>query len=140
MMSIEQEVAELEHLPLFAETDRSRLRLIAMGADRVSFRAGETLIRKGEPSQFVLIILSGKAIGQGHSEPLALVGAIGTLLRKPHPLTVIAATDIVALRLNEIDFQTIIEGCAQTAMAVMRELARIIEAYVARTGEANSIA
>jgi CRP-like cAMP-binding protein len=128
-MSIEQEVLKLSQLPLFAETEPARLRLLAMSADKVTFKAGETIISRGDAPKEVLLLLSGRAVAKNDLELQVLIGSVGVFLRKPQPATVTAATDVEALRLTRSEFMACIEHCHQTALAIIREYARRIDQF-----------
>ncbi|WP_284180289.1 cyclic nucleotide-binding domain-containing protein [Rhabdaerophilum sp. SD176] len=124
-MSIDDEVSQLQRSPIFANVERSRLKLLALNAESALFSAGDAIIQMGGPPDAIYVVLTGKVgIPNGDIEIGHLVGLVGGLLRRPHAVSVHAQTAVHALRLPISVFMELMEHCPQTALAVMRELAR----------------
>lgn len=124
-MAIDQEVSLLQQSPIFQGVDPAKLRLLAVSADHVSFEPGERIYARGDTSDEVLFILSGEAeTDEGYPLP-AVVGHVGTLLRRPRPRSIRAKTRIEALRLDREGFVNLIQHCSAFSLAIMTELARL---------------
>jgi CRP/FNR family transcriptional regulator, cyclic AMP receptor protein len=125
-MLIDDEAAKLQVAPIFQGVDIQRLRRFAMSADIVHFEPDETIMTQGEPSDYVLFILEGRAVVFGNVEIKTMIGHLGVLLDRPRTTTVTAATQVEALKLDRDTFLTLLKGCDQISLAVMRDLARIV--------------
>ena len=124
-MSIDDEVVLLQRSPIFAGVEKSRLTLMALNADRAVFAAGRTILERGASSDWVYVVLKGKVRTDNPDITISgLIGIVGSLLRKQHEVNIYAETDVQTLRIPNETFIEIVENCPQTAMAVMRELAR----------------
>src|SRR5512145_696714 len=60
-MSLDQEVALLRNIPLFAKIDPAKLKLLAFASERTMFAGGETLFRQGDAGDAAYIIIEGEA-------------------------------------------------------------------------------
>lgn len=134
-MDIEDEVAALQRTHLFRGVDAARLRLIAISADRVKFKAGELIYAPDEPSEDVLLILSGTVRTEPGIKLETLVGHIGALLKRPRVTSVHADTDIEALRLGRDDFFSQLQSCNQFSLSVILELAQTLDGLLHSQGE-----
>ncbi len=136
-MTIEAEVKTLQKLPMFSNLDVAKLKLVAMISDRVTFRAGETVFHRGDPSDSAYIVLEGsvRLIGEEEFklEPnpcrtgVMLLGEVGILCGRRRGITVIADTDLTALRIQREDFLRLIRETPDFGFAVMRELAEQLD-------------
>src|SRR5271168_4626176 len=119
-MSLKEEVEILRNIPLFANIEASKLKLLAFTSERLTYHAGETLFRQGEPGDAAYIILSGEAnvvVGTTNG-PLtvaklgrnAVVGEIAILCDVPRTATVKAETEVVTLRISkDLFFRLVME-------------------------------
>ena len=99
-MNLEQEVAILRRVPLFAGIDNAKLKLMAFASERMDFKPGQALCRQGEPGDCAYIILSGQAAVTIDTDngPLQvaevganeIVGEIAILIDVPRTATVAA--------------------------------------------------
>jgi len=60
-MSLHEEVDMLKRIPLFAQIEPPKLKLIAFSSERVAFDAGHTLFRQGDAANAAYVIVEGKA-------------------------------------------------------------------------------
>ena len=60
-MSLIEEVDLLKKIPLFANIEVSKLKLLAFTSERVKFGAGETLFRQDDMGDAAYIIMDGEA-------------------------------------------------------------------------------
>lgn len=108
-MQLDMLVMPLLRAPLFMDMTTTQLKTLALGAERVSFRAGEALITAGEPGEAAFLVVSGEvSVKDGAAEvdrdiPLGmgtLVGEMAMLVETVHSTTVVADTPVRALMLS----------------------------------------
>jgi CRP-like cAMP-binding protein len=58
-MTIDEEVALLRKIPLFAKVDPAKLKLLAFASERAVFAPGEILFHQGDPGDALFIVTSG---------------------------------------------------------------------------------
>lgn len=95
--------------PLFTGLAPLQLKVLALTAERISFRDGETIIRSGEEGDAAFLIVSGEVTVDladdmsGERAVLAagtLVGELAMLIETEHGSTVKAAGSVNALRFS----------------------------------------
>jgi len=145
-MSLKEEVEILRNIPLFANIEASKLKLLAFTSERLTYHAGETLFRQGEPGDAAYIILSGEAnvvVGTTNG-PLtvaklgrnAVVGEIAILCDVPRTATVKAETEVVTLRISKDLFFRLVMEFPQIGIEIMRVLANRLERTTVQLREA----
>jgi CRP-like cAMP-binding protein len=144
-MSLESEVRSLQEVPMFRDIEPARLKLMAFASDRVSFATEETLFRQGDPSDSAYVILDGQADVRLNTKDKffsvatlgksAIVGEMGVLTGSPRSATVVASTDLVALRIRKDVFFDMVREFPAMAISVMRDLAGRLERTNARLAE-----
>ncbi len=119
IIAIDPEFEFLKQLPLFAELSLEELRAIHTQTERVRFKAGETLIRRGTPGTALFIITRGKvkvATRDAQDKELILVelesGAyVGEMSLIDAALTsadVVAVEEVGAFRLSQEHFRELL--------------------------------
>jgi len=141
-MNLEQEVAILRRVPLFAGIDNAKLKLMAFASERMDFKPGQALCRQGEPGDCAYIILSGQAAVTIDTDngPLQvaevganeIVGEIAILIDVPRTATVAATSDVSTLRITKDLFFRLIRDFPEIGIQVMRVLATRLERLTAR--------
>ena len=136
-MSLTKEVELLKKIPLFANVETSKLKLLAFTSERVSFDAGERVFEQDEIGDAAYIIVDGEAdvIVRGPAGPVVLarvakndfIGEIAILCDVPRTATVQATTDLVTLRISKDLFFRLITEFPQMAVEIMRVLAHRLE-------------
>ena len=136
-MSIAEEVELLKRIPLFANIETAKLKLLAFTSERVTFAAGEVLFEQNEMGDCAYIIMEGEAdvIVGTPAGPLVVarvgkndfVGEIAILCDVPRTATVRARTDLVTLCIAKDLFFRLITEFPDMAVQIMRELARRLE-------------
>ena len=145
-MSLKEEVEILRNIPLFANLEGSKLKLLAFTAERLTYHAGQTLFRQGEPGDAAYIILAGEAdvvVGTPNG-PLsvaklgrnAVVGEIAILCDVPRTATVKAETEVVTLRITKDLFFRLVMEFPQIGIEIMRVLANRLERTTVQLREA----
>jgi len=136
-MSIKEEVDLLRRIPLFANVEPSKLKLLAFTSERIAFEAGHILFNQGDTGDAAYIVIEGEAevLVNGPVGPIqvavlgrnAIVGEIAILCDVPRTATIRARERLVCLRISKELFLRLINEFPQIAVAVVRELAHRIE-------------
>jgi CRP/FNR family cyclic AMP-dependent transcriptional regulator len=137
-VSLREEVDLLRRIPLFANVEPSKLKLLAFTSERIAFEAGHVLFRQGDAGDAAYIVIEGEAevLVDGLSGPVlvavvgrnALVGETAILCDVPRTATIKARQRLVCLRISKELFVRLINEFPQIAVAVVRELASRVEA------------
>ena len=146
-MTLQQDVEVLRKIPLFAKIEPARLKLLAFTSEHVEFRAGEAVCRQGDPGDAAYIVLDGTAdvVVQGEGGPMTvatigrndIVGEIAILCDVPRTATVLATTQLVALRVSKDGFFNLVTQFPQVGVEVMHELAARLHQTTTRLTEAS---
>ena len=146
-MSLEQEVEVLKRIPLFANVDASKLKLMAFASERLVYDPTQPLFHQGDPGDAAYIIVEGKAdvMVKTPSGPLKvaevgrndLVGEIAILVDIPRTATVVATERLVTLKLTKDLFLQMITDFPQMAIEIMRVLAQRVESTTANLRQAR---
>jgi CRP-like cAMP-binding protein len=136
-MSLAEEVEALKKIPLFANIELSKLKLLAFTSERLAFRGGEVICQQGEMGDAAYIIMDGEAdvIVEVDGEPRTVttlgkndfVGEISILCDVPRTATVKAKSDVTTLMITKELFFRMVTEFPQMAVEVMRELALRLE-------------
>jgi CRP/FNR family transcriptional regulator, cyclic AMP receptor protein len=137
-VSLREEVELLQRIPLFANVEASKLKLLAFTSERIAFETGQVLFRQGDTGDAAYIIIEGEAevLVNGASGPIQvavlgrndIVGEIAILCDVPRTATIKALKRLVCLRISKDLFLRLINEFPQIAVAVVRELASRVEA------------
>src|SRR3546814_708722 len=149
-VGLAEEVELLRKIPLFANVELSKLKLLAFTSERVTFRAGEVLFHQNDIGSSAYIIIDGEAdvIVERPSGPLTVarvrqndfVGEIAILCDVPRTATVVARTDLTTLCISKDLFFRMITEFPQMAIAIMRVLANRLEMTNRQLRETTEIA
>ena len=60
-MSIEQEVEILRRIPLFANVEPAKLKLMCFASERITYKSGQSLFEQGDIGDAAFIIIEGTA-------------------------------------------------------------------------------
>jgi CRP-like cAMP-binding protein len=134
----ELELKLLRGLPRFRDVDIPKLKLMAMTGERLQLEPGEVLLREGDISDCVYIVLAGEAdvtritngvpILLSTMAPGAIVGESGVVLDQPRAATLTARSPLTVLRLDASTYLDLIRQVPQLALATIRDLAaRLVE-------------
>ncbi|MEO1250232.1 MAG: cyclic nucleotide-binding domain-containing protein [Pseudomonadota bacterium] len=136
-MSLAEEVDLLKRIPLFANIETSKLKLLAFTSERVHYKAGEVLFEQNAVGDSAYIIIDGSAdvLVETPSGPKTVatvskndfVGEIAILCDVPRTATVRAATELTTLRITKDLFFRMISEFPQMAVEIMRVLAQRLE-------------
>jgi len=136
-MSLQQEVDLLRKIPMFANIEAAKLKLLAFTSERLSYSEGDVLFRQGDAGDAAFVIVSGQAQVSIDTDngPLVVarlsdhdfVGEIAILCNVPRTATVTATTSLDALRISKDLFFRLVKEFPEIAIEVMRELAQRLE-------------
>jgi CRP-like cAMP-binding protein len=137
-MSLEEEIRHLRQVPIFANLDTAKLKLLAFTSERLTFQTGQVVFEEGERGDSAFVILKGTArvsIQSGQQILLIanlgqneLVGEIAMLCDVPRTATVTASSELTVLKVTRDVFFRLVRDYPDIAIEVMRELARRLEA------------
>ena len=137
-MSLSEEVELLRNIPLFANIEPSKLKLLAFTSERIAYGQDQILCRQGEIGDAAYIIIDGEAeiLVDTPSGPMAvatvgrndIVGEIAILCDVPRTATVKAKTKLETLVISKDLFFRLIMEFPQIGIEIMRELASRLEA------------
>lgn len=133
-MTLQQDVEALRKIPLFAKIEPVKLKLLAFTSEHVEFMEGDAICKEGEVGDAAYIILDGAALvlvgtPSGPVEVAQvgrndIVGEIAILCDVPRTATVLAATDVVTLRISKDGFFNLVTQFPQIGVEIMHELAQ----------------
>ena len=110
-MSLAEEVELLRKIPMFANVEISKLKLLAFTSERVAFHAGDVLFQQNEMGGSAFIIVSGEAdvtvdtpggpLVVAHVGRNDFIGEIAILCDVPRTASVVARTDMTTLCISK---------------------------------------
>lgn len=144
-MSLNEEVEILRNIPMFANIESSKLKLLAFTSERHTYGEGEFLFRQGDEGDSAYIIVDGEAdviidtdegpLTVAHFRKNALIGEIAILTDVPRTATVQATTRLDTMVVSKELFFRLVMEFPQIGVEIMRELAKRLEATNARIRE-----
>ncbi len=147
-MGVEEEVKVLQRIPLFANIDAAKLKLMAFASERLSFTPGQYLCKQGDVGDAAYIIIDGDAdvVLETGSDNITvasvgkndIIGEIAILLDVPRTASVVATSDVIALKVTKDLFFRMATDFPEMSVEIMRVLAHRLEAANARLREKAS--
>jgi len=140
-LSLNDDIALLSLVPLFADIDDDKLRLIAFGAERRRLNKGQQLFREGAPADCAFAIASGavtltRNLVDGSVEVVDTVGR-GTLLSElamisfvERKFTATAEEDSEVIRINRPLFRRMLEEYPEVAVVVEGRIKANLQAMI----------
>lgn len=132
-MTLETDMGCLKALPLFKDMPASRLKLVALMGERLSFPAGAALVRDAERPDGVYVILEGDVeFAQNHAdgtgrrfqkEAGSIIGDVSLLSGQRFLGKVSAKTEVLALRIPRDLFFELLQTVPEFSLAICRDLA-----------------
>ena len=136
-MSLKDEVELLRRVPVFAQIEPAKLKLLAFTSERIAYEAGKILFHRGDMADAAYIIIEGEVevMVDGPAGPVTvamigkndIVGEIAILCDVPRTATVKAASELVTLRISKELFFRLIVEFPQIGIEIMRVLAERLE-------------
>jgi len=136
-MSLKQEFEVLRRVPMFAEIEPAKLKLLAFMSERVGFDPGKRLMQQGDLADAAYLIIDGHAdvILETPAGPVIvatlganeIVGDMGILGNVPRTATVRAKDRLIALRISKEPFMRMVREFPTMAVSIMQELAQRLD-------------
>ena len=147
-MSLNEEVELLRSIPLFANVEPSKLKLLAFTSERLTFQEGQDLCKQGDVGDAAYVVVDGTAdvvidLPDGGTLTVAqigrnaFVGDMAILCDMPRTATITATAKLDTLRISKDLFFRLINEFPTMAVEIMRELARRQDATNQQLTEAN---
>jgi CRP-like cAMP-binding protein len=139
-VSIEQEVEILRKIPLFANIESAKLKLMCFASERITFKEGQSLCEQGDIGDAAYIIIEGTAdVIVIRDTPLVvaqvgkndIIGEIAILVDIPRTATVTATSELTALKITKDLFFRMVTDFPEMGVEIMRVLAQRLEATTA---------
>ena len=137
-MSLKEEFELLRRVPIFAEIEPAKLKLLAFMSERVGFDPGKRLVQQGDPADAAYLIIDGHAevVLETPAGPVVVatlganetVGEMGILGDVPRNATVRAKDRLIVLRISKDPFMRMVREFPNMAVSIMRELAQRLDA------------
>ena len=137
-MSLKEEFELLRRVPIFAEIEPAKLKLLAFMSERVGFDPGKRLVQQGDTADAAYLIIDGHAevILETPAGPVVVatiganetVGEMGILGDVPRNATVRAKDRVIVLRISKEPFMRMVREFPNMAVSIMRELAQRLDA------------
>ena len=128
--TMDDKVALLRAVPLFAELDDRSLQAIATLAREVDARAGDVVMREGESGESFLVIVEGtlrvEQAGRDIRSMMAggFLGEIALLEHGPRTATATCVTDCRLLSLGHFEFDRLMATFPDVRTKVLAAIAR----------------
>ncbi len=148
-MSIEQEVEILRKIPLFANIDPAKLKLMCFASERLTFQEGQSLFDQGDSGDAAYIIVAGAAdviVTTDKPSVVAkvakndIIGEIAILCDVPRTATVTATSELTTLKITKDIFFRMVTDFPEMGVEVMRVLAHRLENTTADLMKARAAA
>jgi CRP-like cAMP-binding protein len=135
-MTIEDDIAFLERLPILRRLGAPALRILAIGVESYSVAAGDTLFAAGDVADCAYVIRQGAVMlypaGGNEGGMIAdagmLLGESALLTETRRPVTAVARDNVIVLRISRAMFLKVLESFPDAA-------ARLRELIAGRTNE-----
>jgi len=123
-----QVLAALGRVPRFAGLGKRHLRKIAGASTIAHVAAGQHILREGFSAEAFYVILEGEAVVTGPPTSSRLgpgdsCGELGLLDGAPRSASILAETDVVAVRLPRKEFLDLVDHRPEIARALLADLA-----------------
>ena len=129
----ERVLSALKNCPLFRALKPEQIPQLAKAGEIVRFEAGDTVIVQGEASDSFFVIMegdaavsidrNGEAVGLGSVPTPVSVGEVGLLLGEPRTATVIARSEVLALKFTARAFEAMFKKIPEFGVALSSGLA-----------------
>jgi CRP/FNR family transcriptional regulator, cyclic AMP receptor protein len=136
-VGLQQEFEVLRRVPVFAEVEPAKLKLLAFMSERVGFDDGKILCRQGDPGDAAYLIIDGQAdiVLEGPAGPVTvatlganeIVGEMAILCNAPRNATVRAKGRLTTLRIAKEPFMRMVHEFPNMAVSIMQELAHRVD-------------
>jgi CRP-like cAMP-binding protein len=145
-LALNDDIALLSIVPLFADIDDDKLRLVAFGAEKRRLVRGQQLFREGAPADCAYAVAAGRlaltrTTAAGGTETIATVGR-GTLLSElamislvERKFTATAEVETEVIRITRPLFHRMLEEYPDVAALVDQRIRDNLNAMIQRVGK-----
>ena len=147
MASLKDEVDALRRIPLFANVQPQKLKLLAFTSERISFEPGQELFHQGDNGDAAYVIISGSAdvlvdtpdgmLAVAKVSENDFVGEIAILCDVPRTATIRAVDKLETLKIMKDHFLRMVGEFPEMAVEIMRELANRLQRTTTELTEAR---
>ena len=146
-MSIEQEVEVLRRIPLFANVEPAKLKLMCFASERITYKDNQSLFEQGDIGDAAFVIIEGTAdvivtleapvvVAQVGKDDI--VGEIAILGDIPRTATITTTSELTALKITKDLFFRMITDFPEMGVEIMRVLAQRLEHTTAQLLKARA--
>ena len=146
-MSIEQEVEILRRIPLFANVEPAKLKLMCFASERITYKDNQSLFEQGDIGDAAFVIIEGTAdvivtleapvvVAQVGKDDI--VGEIAILVDIPRTATITTTSELTALKITKDLFFRMITDFPEMGVEIMRVLAQRLEQTTAQLLKARA--
>ena len=135
------DVGALRAVPIFANLDLARIKLLAFTSERTAFAAGELLFEQGAESDAAYVVIAGtadvligpagKPVRVSRIEAPAIVGEMGVVTGEVRSATIRATSELTVLKLRKEVFLALMEEFPDMTLSVMRLMVKRLQDNVA---------
>lgn len=135
------DVRALRAVPIFANLDLARIKLLAFTSERTVFAAEDRLFEQGAESDAAYVVIAGtadvligppdKPVRVSRIEAPAIIGEMGVVTGEVRSATIRATSELTALRLRKEVFVALMEEFPDMALSVMRLMVKRLQDNVA---------
>ena len=130
-MTIEDDIAFLERVPILRRLSAGALRILAIGAESYSVQAGQVLFTVGDAADCAYVVQQGsfglRPQRQGDGEVIAapgtLLGETALLAATTRPATATAREDSTVMRISRTMFVKVLESYPDAAQRLSELIA-----------------
>ncbi|MDK1375872.1 cyclic nucleotide-binding domain-containing protein [Sinorhizobium sp. 6-70] len=142
-MALNDDIALLSNVALFADISEDKLRLIAFGAERRRVLKGHELFREGAPADCAFAVAAGsftlsKADGEGRQQHVAtvergaLLSELALISMVERKFTATADDDSEVIRINRPLFRRMLEEYPEVTALVEARIRENLQAMIRR--------
>ncbi|MDK1490942.1 cyclic nucleotide-binding domain-containing protein [Sinorhizobium sp. 7-81] len=142
-MALNDDIALLSNVALFADISEDKLRLIAFGAERRRLSKGQELFREGAPADCAFAVAAGsftlsKVDGEGRPQHVttvergALLSELALISMVERKFTATADEDSEVIRINRPLFRRMLEEYPEVTALVEARIRENLQAMIRR--------
>ena len=127
-LSTIEKVLFLKSVPLFEQISGEDIVEVVPIVHEVRFDRGETFIKQGDEEDCLYIIVEGEVTIKVDGEERAIrvkgdiLGELAVLSEQPRMADCVALTDVIALRIDKVDFWELMSERSEITIGIMKVL------------------
>lgn len=138
-MALDDDIALLRRIPTFRALGPDGLRVIAISAEQMHLRSGDTLFEEGEPADCAYVVVAGairlRTAGSKADEPNivragSMIGEMALMIETDRPAQATALEPSTLMRITRGVFMRMLEGEPKAAALLQQFLRERIGAAV----------